>query len=44
MARRMRAEMGEDAGPEFDEMIDRLERGESLEEDFGDEHEHDDDF
>jgi putative FmdB family regulatory protein len=36
-ARRMRSEMGEDAGPEFDEMIDRLERGESLNEGgFGD--------
>ena len=29
-ARKMQREMGEDAGPEFDEMVDRLERGESL--------------
>ncbi|GIW09638.1 MAG: FmdB family transcriptional regulator [Dehalococcoidia bacterium] len=27
-ARRMSAEMGEDLGPEFDEMVDRLESGE----------------
>ena len=39
-ARRMRDEMGEDAGPEFDAMVDRLERGESLGDDFGG---HDDD-
>ncbi len=32
-ARRMGKEMGEDAGPEFDEMIDRMEAGE---EDMGD--------
>jgi hypothetical protein len=32
-ARRMRSEMGEDAGPEFDEMVERLERGESLDDD-----------
>jgi len=35
MARMMRdisAEMGEDAGPEFDEVIDRLEAGQSPEE------------
>lgn len=31
-ARKMKARMGEDLGPEFDEMIDRLEAGESLEE------------
>ncbi len=30
-ARRMRKETGEDVGPEFDEMIDRLEAGESPE-------------
>jgi hypothetical protein len=30
--RNMSAEMGEDMGPEFDEMVDRLEAGESPEE------------
>ncbi len=30
--RKMGAEMGEDMGPEFDEMVDRLEAGESPEE------------
>jgi putative FmdB family regulatory protein len=30
-ARRMSQEMGEDAGPEFNEMVDRLEAGESPE-------------
>jgi putative FmdB family regulatory protein len=41
-ARRMRSEMGEDGGgPEMDELIERLERGESLDDgvddgDFGD--------
>jgi putative FmdB family regulatory protein len=30
--RKMSSEMGEDMGPEFDEMIDRLEAGESPEE------------
>jgi putative FmdB family regulatory protein len=30
-ARKMQREMGEDLGPEFDEMVDRLERGDSLE-------------
>ena len=30
-ARRMQREMGEDLGPEFDDMVDRLERGDSLE-------------
>ncbi|NIN69638.1 MAG: zinc ribbon domain-containing protein [Anaerolineae bacterium] len=30
--RKMSAEMGEDMGPEFDEMVDRLEAGESPEE------------
>lgn len=38
-ARRMQREMGEDAGPEFEEMVERLERGESLDDaddDWGD--------
>ncbi len=45
-ARQMQAEMGDEAGPEFDDMINRLERGESLESDFDDYHDddHDDDF
>ena len=30
-ARKMQREMGEDLGPEFDQMVDRLERGDSLE-------------
>jgi len=34
-ARKMQREMGEDAGPEFDEMIEKLERGEGLDEGFG---------
>jgi putative FmdB family regulatory protein len=34
-ARKMQREMGEDAGPEFDEMVEKLERGESLDDDFG---------
>lgn len=40
-ARKMQREMGEDMGPEFDEMIDRMERGESMD-DLGldDEHDH----
>jgi putative FmdB family regulatory protein len=44
-ARRMQREMGDDAGPEFDEMVDRLERGQSLDDDggFGD-YGHDDGF
>ncbi len=47
-ARRMKDEMGEDLGPEFDEMIDRVEAGEDPEEvmgggEFGDEG-GDDDF
>jgi putative FmdB family regulatory protein len=42
-ARRMRSEMGEDAGPEFDEMVDRLERGESLDDDDAGFGGHDDD-
>lgn len=29
-ARKMRDEMGEDGGPEFDEMVDRLEAGEDM--------------
>ena len=41
-ARRMQRETGEDLGPEFDEMVDRLERGDSLEglglDDDGDDH------
>jgi len=32
MMRKMGAEMGEDMGPEFDEVIDRLEKGQSPEE------------
>ena len=45
-ARRMQRETGEDMGPEFDEMVGRLERGESLDEDLGgfDDHGDDDDF
>lgn len=35
-ARRLREEMGEDAGPEFDEMVRRLERGEHLEDGLAD--------
>jgi putative FmdB family regulatory protein len=31
-ARRLGRELGEDAGPEFDELIDRMEAGEPLEE------------
>lgn len=34
-ARRMRDEMGEDAGPEFDEAIDQLEAGEFPDDDGG---------
>ena len=35
-ARRMRTEMGDEAGPEFDEMVERLERGEMpSDDDFG---------
>jgi putative FmdB family regulatory protein len=29
-ARRMQREMGDDAGPEFEDMVQRMERGESL--------------
>jgi putative FmdB family regulatory protein len=35
-ARKMRQESGEDLGPEFDEMIGRMEAGESPDEMFGD--------
>jgi putative FmdB family regulatory protein len=35
-ARRMREESGEDLGPEFDQMIDRIEAGESPEDVMGD--------
>ncbi|HXH21105.1 MAG TPA: zinc ribbon domain-containing protein [Dehalococcoidia bacterium] len=42
-ARRMQREMGEDAGPEFEEMIEKLERGESLDEGFGESDDFDDD-
>ena len=36
-ARKMQREMGEEMGPEFDEMVEKLERGESLDEgEFGD--------
>jgi putative FmdB family regulatory protein len=41
-ARRMQQQMGDDAGPELDEMVSRLERGESLDEGFSDDHGHDD--
>jgi putative FmdB family regulatory protein len=49
-ARRMQAETGEDMGPEFEEMVSRMERGETPDEsDFGgfgdfDAHDHGDDF
>ncbi|MBI2872770.1 MAG: zinc ribbon domain-containing protein [Chloroflexi bacterium] len=33
--RRMKHEMGEEAGPEFDEMVDRMEAGELPDEDAG---------
>jgi putative FmdB family regulatory protein len=39
-ARRMRREMGDEVGPEMDEMIERLESGQSLDDDFAG----DDDF
>ena len=43
-ARQMQQEMGDDAGPEMDDMIQRLERGQSLDDDFDaeDAHDHDD--
>ena len=34
-ARRMQSEMGEDMGPEFNDMVERMERGEMPAEDFG---------
>ena len=46
-ARQMQAQMGPDAGPEMEELAQKLERGESLDEDFdmADAHDHgDDDF
>lgn len=46
-ARKMQREMGDDLGPEFDEMVDRLERGDSpdgLGFDDGHDHGGDDDF
>ena len=49
-ARQMQREKGEDMGPEFDEMVSRLERGESLDDDgggdfgMGDDHDHGDDM
>lgn len=33
--RRMQRETGEDMGPEFEEMVERLERGESLDDEMG---------
>jgi len=41
-AKKMRREMGEDMGPEMDEMIEKMERGESLDNDFGGEDDFDD--
>lgn len=38
-AREMQRESGEDLGPEFDEMVGRLERGDTLDDDF-DSHDH----
>jgi putative FmdB family regulatory protein len=35
-ARRMQRQMGEEVGPEFEEMVERLERGESLDDVDGD--------
>ena len=45
-ARQMQQEMGNDAGPEMEDMIQRLESGQSLEDDFDaeDAHDHDDDL
>jgi putative FmdB family regulatory protein len=34
-ARQMQRESGEDMGPEFDEMVGRLERGEAIDDDLG---------
>ena len=44
--RQMQAQMGPDAGPEMEELAQRLERGDSLDDDFDmhDAHDHDDDF
>jgi putative FmdB family regulatory protein len=42
-ARRMQRDMGEDMGPEFEEMIEKIERGESLEDEFGGDDGFDDD-
>jgi putative FmdB family regulatory protein len=42
-ARRMQQTTGEDMGPEFDEMVSRMERGEIPDDDsvgFGDDHDH----
>ena len=40
-ARKMQREVGENLGPEFDEMVDRLERGDSLDGlGFDDDHDH----
>lgn len=33
--RKMQRESGEDMGPEFEEMVDKLERGESIDDEFG---------
>jgi putative FmdB family regulatory protein len=45
-ARQMQAQMGPDAGPEMEELAQKLERGESLGDDFDmhDAHDHGDDF
>ncbi|MGE0056667.1 MAG: zinc ribbon domain-containing protein [Dehalococcoidia bacterium] len=43
-ARQMQAESGEDMGPEFEEMVGRLERGESIDDELGlSGHDHGDD-
>jgi hypothetical protein len=43
-ARQMQAQMGPDAGPEMEELAQKLERGEWLDDDFDafDAHDHDD--
>ena len=43
-ARRMREESGEDLGPEFDEMIGRMEAGEMPDESFADDEDDGDEF
>jgi putative FmdB family regulatory protein len=46
-ARQLQRESGEDMGPEFDAMVDKLERGESIDDDLGlggDSHDDDDDL